>query len=310
MNLFFYYGEESYLLFEQIRSHRKSFCDLYSDLAVEMYSSDDPVETLLSAITTSNMFYPKKLIIYRGLPDIREDFQPRFEKLMKENQLDHEVIMVYEGLPDRRRKLVKFLISIATTKEFKKFDSWDRDKVTDILSKMEKDRGYSISMEVLGQCVDIVGLNLWALRTTLDRIETAVLPSKTITARDVADLAITGEASVFQLMDDFRQRNRKAVFRFLRTLKKPDEAFMVLSSLSKHVRFLLQLKAAGSVSADALAKQLGKSPYYIRKLVPDLKRWTLGELTKFLGALNDLDFQLKSGKISLPVGLELALSEL
>ncbi len=310
MNLFFYYGEESYLLFEQIQTHRKQFCEKYSDLAVETHSSDNPIEAFLVAISTSDMFYPKKLIIFRGLPTIREDFQARFEKLMVESPLDHEVIISYEGLPDRRRKLVKFLISIATTKEFKSFDSWDRDKVISILSGMEKDRGYTLSTEALGRCVDIVGLNLWALRTTLDRIETAVLPQKTITVQDVVSLASSGEASIFQLTDDFRQRNRKAVFTFLRNLKKPDEAFMVLSAVSKHVRFLLQMKAAGSVSPDVLAKQLGKSPYYVRKLVPDLKRWTMTELSKLLREFNDLDYQLKTGKIALQSGLELILSGL
>ncbi|MEK6558144.1 MAG: hypothetical protein AABZ14_07595, partial [Candidatus Margulisiibacteriota bacterium] len=141
-------------------------------------------------------------------------------------------------------------------------------------------------------------------------IETAVLPQKTITVQDVVSLASSGEASIFQLTDDFRQRNRKAVFTFLRNLKKPDEAFMVLSAVSKHVRFLLQMKAAGSVSPDVLAKQLGKSPYYVRKLVPDLKRWTMTELSKLLREFNDLDYQLKTGKIALQSGLELILSGL
>ena len=84
---------------------------------------------------------------------------------------------------------------------------------------------------------------------------------------------------------------------------------MVLAMVANQVRLWIILKSLEGSPAEKVARQLGKSPYYLNKMVPDLRNWTLKQLRHVLTFLFQLEFDAKSGKILPATGLELLLGE-
>ena len=84
---------------------------------------------------------------------------------------------------------------------------------------------------------------------------------------------------------------------------------MILAMVAKQVRLWLILKSTEGKPVEHVARQIGKSPYYLKKMLPELRPWTIKQLQRVLTFLFQLEFDAKSGKILPDVGLELLLGE-
>ena len=305
----FWYGDEAYLIHARLDERRQHFLKTYGELSMLDIQAVDPIETLVHALTTADLFSPKKLIVVHGMPTIREDYQPHVEKILLDANLDHELILIHRGSPDKRRKFTKFLIEHFEAEEFKSFAPWDVHKVKPILEDMAKRDGFSWGAGAVDHILDIVGLDLWGLRLNVEKLETAVLPEKVITRDWVEKIASAGEANWFEAADSLRKRNRGAWLSFCRESNKSDDAFMLLAMVANQVRLWIILKSLEGKPVEQVARQMGKSPYYLNKMLPDLRSWSLGQLRRVLAFLFQLEFDAKSGKILPATGLELLLGE-
>ena len=305
----FWYGDEAYLVHARLMDRRTYFLQTQSELAILDILESDHIEKLIHAVITSDLFVPTKLIVVHGIPTIREDYQKHFQTLLLEASGDHELIIIHRGSPDKRRKFTKFLLDNFESEEFKGFEPWDVNKVIPIVKAMGTDDGYTWGSGAIDQLIDIVGLDLWALRQNVEKIETAILPDKTITRAWVEQLASEGETNWFEATDALRRRNRELWLKFCRESNKSDEAFMILAMVAKQVRLWLILKSTEGKPVEHVARQIGKSPYYLKKMLPELRPWTIKQLQRVLTFLFQLEFDAKSGKILPDVGLELLLGE-
>ncbi len=305
----FWYGDESYLIHERLTQRRQFFLKNFGDLAILDIQESDPIEKLIQALTTTDFFSPQKLIVVQGMPTIREDYQAHFEKILLDADIGHELILIHRGSPDKRRKFTKFLLEHFESEEFKSFSPWDSSKVKPIVQEMAQKDGFTWGAGAVDQVMDIVGLDLWALRQNVEKLETAVLPEKIITRVWVEKIASSGDPNWFESADALRKRNRVSWLSFCRESQKSEDAFMVLAMVANQVRLWIILKSLEGSPAEKVARQLGKSPYYLNKMVPDLRNWTLKQLRHVLTFLFQLEFDAKSGKILPATGLELLLGE-
>lgn len=304
----FWYGSEPYLVHARLSDRRKHFRQTQGELSITDITESDPIEKLVNAMTTADMFATCKLIVVQGIPTIREDYQEHFQKLLLETNSDHELILIHRGSPDKRRKFTKFLLENFESEEFKGFEPWDAPKVRPIVAAMGTDDGYTWGPGAIDHLLDVVGLDLWALRQNVEKLETAVLPDKTITRSWVEQLASEGETNWFEAADALRRRDRGLWLQFCRDCKS-DEAFMILAMVSKQVRLWMILKSVEGKPIEQVARQIGKSPYYLKNMLPELRPWTIKQLQRVLAFLFQLDFDAKSGKILPDVGLEMLLGE-
>jgi len=303
MKKYFYYGDEDYLLMQELSKLKKKFLTDDS-LAIEEFKEKSSVEDLVDAVFSVGLFAKQKLIIYYGIPNIRDDYFNYFKKLFSDESSENTICFILRKMPDKRKKIVKFLMSECQSKEFKKFEVWHRDKVLAIVREMLASKGCEIENIALNHLLDIVGSDLWMISSNIDKIATSILPRTQIKKDDVHCYASNGEQSTFDFIDDFRKKNKQKVFQFLSDIKKPEEAYPLLSMLSSHVRLLLLLKSCNSTNVNDLVKKAGKSPYYVKKLVSDLKLWGIAELKQLLASCHELDYLGKSGKINPLIGLE------
>ncbi len=305
----FWYGDEAYLIHARLAQRREHFLKTFGDLSILTIQDTDPIEKLIQALTTTDFFSPQKLIVVQGMPTIREDYQSHVEKILLDASIDHELILIHRGSPDKRRKFTKFLLEHFESEEYKSFAPWDMQKVKPIVQEMAQKDGFSWGTGAVDHLMDIVGLDLWALHQNVEKLETAILPEKVITRSWVEKIASAGDPNWFEAADALRKRNRASWLMFCRESQKSDDAYMILAMVANQVRLWIILKSLEGKSVDQVARQLGKSPYYLNKMVPDLRSWTLKQLRRVLSFLFQLEFDAKSGKILPATGLELLLGE-
>ncbi len=310
MNKFFLYGEEDYLLSKEVKRIKNEFIAQHSMYAVEEFSTADNIEDVVNSVFSQGLFDSEKLVIYYGIPEVREDYVEHFQKIILEDDSSNYLYFVNKGAPDKRKKMVKYLLKNCQSKEFKKYEVWDRDKLVSQVQNLVAEDGFKIESKAVEKLIDIAGFDLWLIYENVEKINTAILPRKNVTVDDVQTLASSGEQNIFNFTDFFRQRKRSLIYSFLASIKKQEEVYMLLSMLTKHIRFIMLLKATKANTLEDMASQTGKSTFYLKKIFPDIKLWEFRELRKFLEELHELDFLGKSGKINPLIGLQTILAKL
>ena len=82
-------------------------------------------------------------------------------------------------------------------------------------------------------------------------------------------------------------------------LRQGDDPVKLLSIITASYRLYLQILALDSerVPESKLASKIGKNPYFIKKLLPSIRRhYSLPRLTAVYQSLSDCDIAIKSGQ--------------
>ncbi len=305
--MLFIYGEERFLLKQRLADLRDSFIVENGEHSYEEFSTNDPLEKFIDSFSSMSLFCTKKMIVFEGLPKIRDGYEDHFQKLLAEQQTSHEIVFVYQGKPDKRKKFVKFLLKNSDSENFEPFSIWKKNDVVSWVVNREKERSIQIGRSEADLLIDLVGTDLWSLESNLLKMETYILPEKTINKEVVSKIATTSEKSLLDMFEALRKKD-KSLYSYIFGVKKQEEVIALLGGLSSHARLILLLKTADSNSVDSLAKKAGKNPFYLKNLVRDIRSWSFLEAKNFLSDLHQLDFSIKTGQMKPLAGLAMVLS--
>ena len=156
--------------------------------------------------------------------------------------------------------------------------------------------GHAIEPDAARTLVELVGEDLLALRSTLERVSLAVGAKRKITDRDVeAHVESSRLHAIYELQDELSaQRALGAVALFRRLVDEGGEAPALVGALVAHVRRLLLAREA-SRDAD-LAALLGVSPNRARHLASDARRFAADRLRRSIDELAEIDVASKTGR--------------
>ena len=310
MSLKVYFGEETYLLHQEISRLKDDFIQQTSSLGIQELDLSISTDNFIEICFSSDMFSPNKMIIYWGLPTVDSARENWFMNSLKKIPDEHTVIIAIDGRPDKRRKLVKHLLEIYEHKEFQSYSPSTHDTLVNFIVTDEQKRGFSITAGTTNELIIKTGYDLWNIESELRKIESYCGDNNSIKSEYIQTLVSSVEGPIFEFLDIYRKRNKIAVMKWLQEISKPDDCFGLLSMLMNHIRLLLLLVDNPKLSDADLGKKISKNPWYLGKLRNDLRIWSFSELFSMLQQANDIDFESKSGKISPKIGLELLCSQL
>ncbi|MDR3117410.1 MAG: hypothetical protein LBT98_02470 [Puniceicoccales bacterium] len=174
-------------------------------------------------------------------------------------------------------------------------------------------RGLAMAPSTRLYLLELVGGPARLLAGELDKLELALHPRRTATERDVAAICCEGSVeNCFALTAAYFERSEASFVRELRRfLGERGEPRVLLATLQGHCRTLLQLKAlealgAWPASPDAalerakrhcpfLARGEGifaQNSFYLRRLTPQLRLWSLAELERARRSFLEIFLQL------------------
>ena len=173
--------------------------------------------------------------------------------------------------------------------------------------------GSSMTTQAVQLLVDLVGPDLWALSTEVEKL-TLYATGRAVTAEDVEELVVSArEVSVFAMVDGVLEGNRGGAMRSLTRLLEGDATVAyLLAMLARQVRLMVLAKdlLAQQVPQNELGTRLGiASAYPLRKTLEMARRFSPQALQRLHRGLLDTDVAIKTGAMPERMALEYLVVE-
>jgi len=270
-----------------------AFVQAHGDMGLERLDGEEVDYDRLQAAAQSLPFLaPRKLVVLRA-PGANKDFMTHFEEFCAGVAETNDIILVEPKL-DKRLSYYKQLKKLT---DFQEFAPLDGAALQRYLSDYAGSRGGSLGSTEARMLIDRVGTNQLILQHEVDKL----LAYGSKVSRESIELLTerTPQSSIFELLDAAfagNARRAMALYDEQRALKV--EPQQILAMLIWQLHILAIVKAAGSRSPDAIAKEAKISPFTVRKTVGLARRISLGTLKGLITELREYDVRLKSEALS------------
>ena len=320
--MYLLYGDETFLLDSSVKKIKKLFGNLINGINYIQIDNNNVTE-IIADIQTPAFGYPKKLIVAKdtGLfqktskrgkksTSTENSFADKLAEYLKENfdLIKDEVILVFIESEIEKNTLYEIIDKNGCVCNFEK------QKPIDIAKRLKSIcNSYQVNIDgaTLNYLIDSCGISMQDLINEIRKQIEYVGSSGTITKETIDLLAIKQfESVIFDLTDSLGRRRITDALDILRNLifnKEPVQKIFI--TLYNHFKKLYITKMALNTNKD-LASSLNLKPNQIfltTKYKVQSKFFTEKDLRNIIQELCDLDYNFKSGKIDLQVGLETVL---
>lgn len=237
----------------------------------------------------------RRLVIIRNFENFREGEKESTLSRYFEKP-DPSIVVVLTAISLEKKKKIKALLDkYAEVVEMK---SLKADETKAWISKKALSLGKNIDMDAMDHLLHCVGTRLEFLHNELEKAVAYVGDRKEITREDLKDLV--GDLhveSIFALTDGVSEKNVEKALKALRNIMAHgSEPLPILGMLARQFRLLWQAKWLGGANTPPpqIASTIGISPYFVRSLIQQAKRFSEGELQSAFEKMKELDKRLKS----------------
>ncbi|MHB9148430.1 MAG: DNA polymerase III subunit delta, partial [Candidatus Amoebophilus sp.] len=178
--------------------------------------------------------------------------------------------------------------------------------------------GLSLDYKASQLLTAIVGNDLWSLHNELNKLinyQIATEPDNKMISSQTITALVQGqnEESVFALTDAISNKNRALALKLLEEqLRQGTNEVYLLTMLSRQIKILLAVRSGLDNGMDS--RQIGQllklHPYVLQKSLNQARNFNLNSLKAVFGALNKLDYNYKTGKLSASLMMSLLLAKI
>lgn len=309
MSLKFFYGDEEYLMEQEINKLKTKLLDK-EFLSMNFKSvKNQTFPDFISLLSTQPMMFGKQLIVI--------DVENFFAEALEDNQakeLEDAMKNISESLyiiltltfernskrkPDSRRKFYKLLQKYAELQEFASTPTYKTDDLISFINKEAKKQNLTFERPAAERLIEQIGNNLRELVKEIEKLSLVAYPKNKVTEQMVKDNCIINE-DIFALSDKlFNGKKASAVYEFRKMCDK-QEPIVTLATLQTNLRKAIIMKMYEKNLSDfEIAKIIGgnTSDYWVKKNLEKLKDANLKELVGLKRRLTDVEYRLKSGQI-------------
>lgn len=296
--IYLFYGEEEFLIDSEIKkliSKNKIDNNSISRYDLEV----DSIKNVIDDACTISLFDGNKFIIVYNFDKLVKDD----EKLLSEfiNNVGEVIIVFVASKLDDRKKIVKEVKKISTSKEFNK-----NKNISNTVRSMFDD--YKVDYKTVDLLVSMVGNDLRILSQEVEKLKT-YKDNKEITYQDVLDLASSGDNDdIFDLINYIVIKDKsKAMSCYSSLLRRNEEPIKIIISLANQFRLLYQCKELYKKGngEDSISKILDVHPYRVKLALDKCRNYSSKVLLDYLLELADIDSKIKNGLIDKSLALEL-----
>lgn len=318
-SIYLFYGEEQFLLQTMVKKIKNLFGELLSGINY-IQIDETNVEQLISDIQTPAFGYEKKLILVKNSGLLKKEGKRKNQKLadlkskvneyISENveQIQETTILVFIEEEIEKNALYKTIENIGIVCPFETL------KPPQVMKRMKGIcNAYKVEIDdnVLKYFVEVCGTNMQDLINEIRKLIEFAGENGTITKQAVDLLCIKQINSIiFDLTDNLGKKNVKKAIEVLHNLLYTKEPIQkILITLYYHFKKLYIVKLSEKYNK-SLTESLNLKPnqmFLTNKYKAQATYFKQEELKKILEELMDLDFNYKTGKIDLNIGLEAIL---
>lgn len=293
--LYLFHGEESYLIDTAVAQVCRRMPE---DTAVRtFYAGQDPLDALLDVWGAPSLFTPQTLVILRSAEQLRDAERERLAKESELRDASQPLVVCAHGRVELSRKFFSLCSKTGFTAEFRPPFA---NQVPGWVQRFARERTVRISEGAVHLLADLIGPDLLALKTELDKIIAFVFPETAIDAEAVA--RCTGDLhqhSAFDLANALGQRDRKKALGLLRQVVSDErQALPVLHALVGHFRRLWQIKDCQDqrLPETQIERAVGLRGQRLKQLMSQSRLYSTADLRQVLHRAAELDLTLKSAR--------------
>ncbi|MDA1354421.1 MAG: DNA polymerase III subunit delta [bacterium] len=312
---YFVVGDEPLLISETV----KTILAKYPNHTQEKWVKQE-LDSIATLVESGSLFSSQYILLAKDPAFLTKaptdkEFE-RLKSIFETIETNGHAVVVYcpTKKPDIRKKVAAYLKKKATTTECNAFKDWEQNKLIEWAQNRLKGNGQTIEWNAAHHLAESCGNSLSMLAQSLDTLSTYAIGKPTITIADVQALSGDDQGTPYQLTEAIKSKNQTLALKVARLLLlNGEEPVKLCGLMASSVRLYLQmllLQKEGK-TAQNMAKSLGKNPYFIQKLLPDVKRHhTIPALKIALKTLADTDYNLKTGRLKPEDAMILALSKI
>lgn len=290
------YGPESYFIEEGLKLIRDAVVDAGSrDFNLTQYQGRDikPGEVVEQA-RTFPVFAERRLVIIKNVQEASAD---QLEGLLAylEDPVPETVLLLTAEKIDARRKFYQILKKSGKAIEFKKIYE---NQLPSFVREQAKSLNVTLTGEGLKLFCKRVGTNLVEVQGELEKLAGYLGERDIADEKDVAAIVSdTRIESIFDLTDAIGEGDISSALHLMdRLLAEGQAPLMVLAMMTRHFRQMWKVRelVAQNVPQSEFPKRVGVSPYFLKGLMQQARRFDNQQYRLVFNQLLATDLALKS----------------
>ncbi len=311
-NLILFFGEEKLLIKDEVAKVKQKIVPKNLE-AINFIPLDGKTvieEDILKACNIVPMMSAKKLVVVYDARFFESEKTNQEDYFLNELEIipDHTYLIFTATKADKRRKIFKMIKSKGIVREFNTPSLKDK-----ALWVQQRIKLYGKSMDLkTAYFIAEYTEDLYQTDSELRKIAAFLAEKQTVEQNDLSDIFYKSlEGNIFEMMDCIGlKKSTEAVEIINRLLEQGEKGIVILYMISKHVMNLITVKSMQGLSFQEITEKSGLHPFVIRKAIKQSENFTLEELKKSLKLCQDLDMDIKKGRIKERIGLELLVTSI
>ena len=304
MSIYFYYGDEDYLIEKEILKFKSKLDKEYSEMNFRKYDNLSFAD-FISVLRTIPMMFGNMLIVVDCMEYLSKDFEKNqldeIKSALDSNDKSVDIILtaIYPKNSDKKIKTktgIFQLLKNYNSCEFLSIRTYKTSELSSIIRKMAEEKNIKIKQEVCNALIEHLGNNLRDFNEELNKLAIIIYPRTEVTLEDVKNNCFTNE-DLFNLTEYLLKGEKgKAVleYRNLITKKYPLE---ILSALQTMIRkwIITKLKSK-NLSPVEISKLTNQHEYVVKQTIQKLNKVAMRDLVNLKQNLFDAEYRIKNAK--------------
>jgi len=297
--IFFFYGENSYAVRQQIKLISKKYEQKTgTSYSLEVFDmTERSLSDLLNSISVQPLFASSRLLIVKELAS-NKVAKEQIDQIISSIP-DTTIVVIWQREVDRRSSFFKVLAKLKNAQEFKLLE---RPKLLQWVKKVVAEYSFDIESSAAIKLVELIGPDQWQLEQEIIKLGSY---SPQITSANI-DMLVTGsvEQTIFRLIDMISDRDTKrAIDTYHELIVQGSSDQQILAMINWQLRNLVLAKESGG-DYDRMSRDFGISPFVLRRAAQTARSMSFDQLKESYEQLVETDYSIKSGKLNSKSALE------
>lgn len=305
--LYLLYGSEAYLKKIYLSKLLEGLGAVEGDMNFSRFTGNNVRdEDIISTSETLPFFADRRIILIDGVNVFKEKHELLEEYLQR--LPDYLTVIFSEAEADKRSKLYKTIVKYGYAAEFASMDAKDLAQYT---ARRLAAAGKKIRRDTCEEFLAGAGNDLNYINNELDKLIAYMGGREVVTVEDIeAVCSPIVENRIFDLVSAVASGDKKTAllkYNDLLTLKEPPMRILFL--LARQFGQMLHIKelAEEGSGPQLIAEKLKMNPYVVKKMMPQVKRYTKEELRLAVEDMVKAEADVKTGFLAERLSVELMI---
>jgi len=308
------YGEDTFRSLQKLKEIISYYKDLNkTGLNLKFFDfENNSFEDFKDQFQTKSIFDEKKFFILKNT-FLNNKLKDKFKKQQKHFLKSKNIIVLYEKKDIKSKD--PFLISLKGKAKSQKFELLNNKEVENWIKKESKKMNLEIQKKAIDALIERAGNNLWQLSNELKKLANYKWNKNKIEIKkeDVEKIVHQkAEPNIFKTINFIAEKEKeKALLLLKEHLKKGDSPLYLLTMINFQFRNLLIIKEIYKSGKNIYLKTKKSQihPFVVKKSLPLCKKFNIKELKEIYRKIYQTDINIKTGKISPELGLDLLIAQ-